>query len=238
MTHGVHKTTTDQAEFDAYSGDYKALVNASLIVPGFDVDYFTRVKADYLKDLIKESFGTTLVDVLDLGCGLGNSHKLLRPCLRSLTGIDVSKESIELAQAHNSEVNYSSFDGLEVPFPEKSFDVVFAVCVFHHVPVGNRVRLANEARRVLRPNGMFVVFEHNPRNPLTMRVVNNCVFDKDAVLLKPDETESLMTQAGHQLISTRHILTIPSFNSATRKIDRLLGMMPLGAQYFTVGRRH
>ena len=91
---------------------------------------------------------------------------------------------------------------------------------------------------MLRRNGMFVIFEHNPRNPLTMRIVNNCVFDKDAVLLKPDETESLLATSGHQSVSTRHILTIPSFNGATRKIDRLLGRMPFGAQYFTMGRRH
>jgi SAM-dependent methyltransferase len=234
---GVSKTTSDDAEFDAYSADYKALVNASLVVPGFDVDYFTKVKAEYLKDLIAESFGTSAVDGLDLGCGIGNSHKLLRPSLRSLAGIDVSKESIELARAHNPEVSYSWFNGLELPFAEETFDVVFAVCVFHHVPVENRVQLANEARRVLRPDGIFVVFEHNPRNPLTMRIVNNCVFDKNADLLKPDETEWLLEKTGHQQVSTRHILTIPSFNSATRKIDRLLGKMPLGAQYFTMGRR-
>ena len=107
MTNGVSKTTSEEAEFDAYSADYKAHVNAALVVPGFDVDYFTKVKAEYLKDLIRKSFGTTAVDVLDLGCGVGNSHNLLRPSLRSLAGIDVSKESIELARAHNTEVSYS-----------------------------------------------------------------------------------------------------------------------------------
>ena len=73
-------------EFDPYSNDYKSLVNESLAFSGLDVDYFTRVKAEYLKDILLKTFGKTDVDVLDLGCGIGNYHTLLRPALRSLRG--------------------------------------------------------------------------------------------------------------------------------------------------------
>ena len=34
MANGVNKTTSDEAEFDAYSADYKAHMNAALVVPG------------------------------------------------------------------------------------------------------------------------------------------------------------------------------------------------------------
>ena len=93
-----------------------------------------------------------------------------------------------------------------------------------------------EVKRTLRPGGLFVIFEHNPMNPLAMRTVNNCVFERDAVLLKSGEAESLMSQSGFRGVRSRFFLTIPSFNKATRAIDQLFGGVPLGAQYFTVGR--
>lgn len=224
------------SEFDPYSGDYKALVNQSLAFSGLDVDYFTRVKADYLQDILRDSFGRTGVDVLDLGCGIGNYHGMLRPALNSLTGIDVSGESIKIADASNADVAYRTFDGADIPFPDASFDAAFAVCVFHHIPVAARAALVADVRRVLRPGGVFIIFEHNPVNPLTMRVVNRCVFDKDAILLKKREAETLLSGAGFARVRSRFILTIPSFNRLTRGIDQLLGRVPLGAQYFSLGR--
>ncbi len=223
-------------EFDPYSKDYKSLVNESLAFSGFDVDYFTRVKAEYLKDILQVAFNLTEVDVLDLGCGIGSYHALLRSSLRSLSGIDVSSESIKIAKSRNSDVSYCDFDGATIPFEAASFDVVFAVCVFHHVPLNGRSRLIEEARRVLRPNGIMVIFEHNPINPLTMRVVNRCVFDKDAILLKSNEAERLLADGGFQDVRSRFILTVPSFNKMTRVLDQAFGRLPFGAQYFSMGR--
>jgi len=223
-------------EFDPYSKDYKSLVNESLAFSGFDVDYFTRVKAEYLKDILQTSFNRTDVDVLDLGCGIGNYHALLRPSFRSLSGIDVSSESIKIAKSRNADVSYSDFDGARIPIEAASFDVVFAVCVFHHVPLNGRDRLIQEARRVLRAGGIMVIFEHNPINPLTMRVVNRCVFDKDAILLKSREAETLLVDGGFQDVRSRFILTIPSFNKMTRALDQAFGRLPVGAQYFSMGR--
>ena len=57
-----------------------------------------------------------------------------------------------------------------------------------------------------------MVFEHNPKNPLTMRVVNRCPFDRDAVLLKSAETVRLFEQAGFEAVERRYILTIPAAN--------------------------
>src|SRR6185295_1378958 len=105
-----------RAQFDAYSGNYQALVNEALPLPGLDVDYFTKVKAEYLKDILKDTFNTTFVDALDLGCGIGGFHQILRPCVRSLSGADVSSESIDLARTRNRDVTYTTFDGRNLPF--------------------------------------------------------------------------------------------------------------------------
>lgn len=228
---------SDHAEFDAVSRRYDSLVNEALAFSGLKVDYFTSVKAGYLRDIARGHFGAIdRLDAIDIGCGIGNYHPLLVPGFRRLAGVDVSRASIEAARERNRDIDYAVFDGFSIPHDDASFDIAFAVCVFHHVPPANRAALVREAGRLLRSNGLFVIFEHNPFNPLTMRVVNRCEFDKDAILLTGSETRNLLSANGFSNVRTNYILTIPSFNKFTRSLDRLLGRIPVGAQYFTCGR--
>ena len=225
-----------KAEFDAYSRNYDEAVNSALAFTGMKVDIFTRVKADYLLDIIERVLATKTVQVLDIGCGIGNLHPHLVGKIARLTGIDVSGRCIQTARQHNPTVEYFTFDGINLPFADQSFDVAVAMAVFHHVPIADKLPLALEIRRTLRPGGVFAIFEHNPRNPLTMRVVNNCEFDKDAVLLDRRDSETLLIDSGFSGVSTRFILTIPAIRPALRTIDRLFAAFPIGAQYYSLGR--
>ena len=92
--------------------------------------------------------------------------------------------------------------------------------------------IAQEMRRVLRPGGLVLIFEHNPRNRLTMHVVKSCPFDKDAVLMRSEVTEGLYRDAGFRRVYSRFILTIPPFNSFLRSIDKFVSGFPFGAQYY------
>jgi SAM-dependent methyltransferase len=237
----AHEEIVEKAgtsEFDIYRNTYGEVVNRALAFSGLKVDFFTRVKVDYFVELIEALRPpASSAEVLDVGCGVANAHPLLTGKVGRLAGVDVSDACIAKAIEQNPTNEYKPFDGMSLPYADASFDVASAVCVFHHVPVVDRVRLAQDINRVLRPGGIFAIFEHNPLNPLTMRVVNTCEFDKDAVLLRKKESEELLAAAGFGNIESRFILTIPAAGRALRGIDRLFGQLPLGAQYFTVGRR-
>lgn len=225
-------------EFDRYQTTYKTAVNDALSFSGLDVDFFTRVKAEYLVDLVRVGFGATEgLKVLDIGCGIGNYHSLLTGRFAALSGVDVSAACIDIARENHPEVAYLAYDGTRLPYEDGSFDVVFTICVIHHVPVPQWQGFVSEMARVLRPGGMALVFEHNPRNPLTMRVVNRCPFDKDAVLLNAGEATALFTTPAFSSVHTRHILSIPPWNAALRRVDSVLGYLPLGAQYYLQARR-
>ena len=61
-------------------------------------------------------------------------------------------------------------------------------------------------RRVCRPGGLIVLFEHNPWNPLTRRAVRGCEFDRDAELLSRREASRLLSEAGVEDRRGRYIL--------------------------------
>lgn len=232
------KKTSEATEFDAYDRTYDAAVNEAIAFAGLGVDFFTRVKADYLLDLSADALGDPRnLSLLDVGCGVGNYHRLLKGKFGSIAGIDVSAKCLEVAHERHPEVDYRQFDGTRLPFGDTCVDVAFAVCVYHHVPVIDRVALTAEVHRVLKPGAIFAIFEHNPRNPLTMRAVNNCVFDKDAVLLQALEAEKLLTKTGFHDVRTRHILSIPAVGRILRRLDQTLGLARLGAQYYVTGRK-
>lgn len=230
-------TNPTPAQFDAYAAGYADEVNKSLaFLGGVKVDYFTRVKAGMMLDLVAAHFGTGEgLDLLDVGCGVGQFHPLLAPHFGSVTGIDMSAASVAEAAARNPQVRYDSYDGAALPYPDASFDAAMTVCVMHHVPPAQWPAFAGEMRRVVKPGGLIAVFEHNPANPLTLRVVNNCEFDADAVLLRQRQVRDLLSGAGCRDVRSRAILSIPSSGPLTRRIDRALGRIGLGAQYFAVG---
>lgn len=227
---------TPPSQFDAYAASYEQAVNQSLAFVGMKVDYFTRVKAAYLLELLADHFGSTDgLNLLDIGCGVGNFHPLLGPQVGALSGVDLSAECLRQAQARNPGVGYSHYDGHRLPFPDDSFDAATTICVMHHVPPEQWPGFVTEMKRVVRPGGLAVVFEHNPLNPLTRRVVSTCEFDADAVLLRRGKLRGLMAEGGFGEIRSRAILSIPSFGRLSRRIDLALGHLSLGAQYYVRG---
>jgi SAM-dependent methyltransferase len=226
----MQERAREEAEFDAFAETYDSDVQHSLY--GLKPDYFTKVKAHFMIDLVNRHFGTQRdLDALDVGCGIGNYHARLGGRFQRLTGADVSQASLRRAAARNGGVAYHHYDGRRLPYPDQSFDVVFTICVMHHVPPDQWGTFVLEMQRVLKSGGLALVFEHNPANPLTRRIVNRCEFDRDAVLLSVNETENLLAQAGLKNVRSRCILSMPSIGPRTRRLDFSVGRLGLGAQY-------
>lgn len=91
--------------------------------------------------------------VLDLGCGDGRAVELIESTGAHYTGVDIEK-SPEVTSRTRSDARFVTFNGVDLPFADASFDVVYSNQVFEHVRHPDR--LAAEVRRVLRPHGAFV----------------------------------------------------------------------------------
>lgn len=232
----VNKEVTQEhvaEDFDRYSIDYEDKVNDAISFGGLEHSFYIDVKRNEIlrqasikfKDLKK-------LNVLDLGCGIGAYHAGLEGKFNQLHGIDVSKQSVDYAKNNNNHVLYESYDGDSLPYPDNHFDLVFSICVMHHVPPANWGNFIKEIHRTLKSGGVALIFEHNPYNPATQYIVRTCEIDKDAVLLAPRYMRKLFNQTGFGGIYTRTIFTILPIGKILSYIDRGLGCLPFGAQYY------
>ncbi|WP_213739405.1 class I SAM-dependent methyltransferase [Bradyrhizobium sp. dw_411] len=217
--------------FDSYRSNYRDVVQSSIDFSGLPHSFFMRAKADLLRDLIAQRLGAQKPAMLDVGCGVGSFHPLLRNMVGSLSGIDVSSDCITQARINNSDVNYPDFDGRRFPFVDGRFDLVTAICVMHHVAPAEWAYFMSEMRRVVRPGGLICVIEHNPLNPLTRLAVSRCEFDRDAALLGAGTARKLMADGGLREIGARYFLLLPSEAKSARRVENALSRVPLGAQY-------
>jgi SAM-dependent methyltransferase len=179
------------------------------------------------------------VDILDFGAGIGGSVEYFGKYLpkAQLTCLDVSEKSLELGRNRfGSRARFVLFDGRTIPFPAGSFDLCFAACVFHHIPHSEHVALLREFRHVLRPGGIAFIFEHNPWNPLTLRVVRECPFDENAVLMSARALRARLRDAGFSRVQSAYRVFFPRALRFLRPLEPLFGWCPLGAQYYAVGR--
>jgi SAM-dependent methyltransferase len=82
---------------------------------------------------------------LDAGCGTGF---LTRHLPGEITGLDQSDEMIALARQRIPGATFVVGDAFHLPFPDASFERVFASFFYCHLEEPERVRFLAEARRV------------------------------------------------------------------------------------------
>jgi SAM-dependent methyltransferase len=225
--------------FDHYTDSYRDAVEESIAFAGGDAARYVGAKARMLVELAGRRIGAPDgLRALDVGCGPGETDVFLEGRFGSLSGVDLSAGMAERAASRNPWANYSSYGpGEPLPYEEASFDLSFAICVLHHVPPAAREAFVEEMRRVTRPGGLVAIFEHNPLNPLTRKAVRDCPFDEDAILLPRGETRRRLAEAGLAEVEAPYIVFFPREGDLRSRVERRLGWLPLGAQYYVASSR-
>jgi SAM-dependent methyltransferase len=219
--------------FDSHAHTYEDEVRSSISFAGQEHEFFTARKVDALVELAERRLGpSSRLSVLDVGCGLGLTDRLLAPRVGRLHGIDPASEAVGEATRQGTDTTYCAGDARRLPYGTDSFDVAVAICVLHHVVPDERDDVMAELRRVVRPGGLVVVFEHNPLNPATRVAVSRCDFDVGVKLLTQGTTKRLFEAADFDVVEARSIIFTTSSASWAAVLDRRLGGIPFGAQYY------
>ncbi len=139
--------------------------------------------ANVVNDLkILKEFTPPPQKILDFGCGIGIQSYLLAKLGYVVSGLetiedksldgflkgkaenhkktrDESMESVWRTIRKKANVEFRFYDGMHIPFADKSFDIVFTYAVIEHIPPAELTNIFNEIKRVLRENGVFYIFQ-------------------------------------------------------------------------------
>ena len=230
--------TSDNREFDHVAEHYQDLLNPAICLSGEKTEFFAEYKVrDAIEYIVKLGAGTRPT-ILDFGSGIGESTMYFQTYLPGgrLISLDVSHKSLTLAkEKYSNRLEFVCYDGFAIPFKDDAFDVVFTACVFHHIPPAQRLNILQSIRRILKPGGLFIAFEHNPYNFLSVKAVKNCPFDENAVLIKGSEFLKLLQQAEYSQIGLKYRIFFPAFLKHLRPLEKILTWLPFGAQYLVYG---
>ena len=215
-------------DFDDYANDYEALLRASLGAAGGDLEFFRRRKAVLAKRLLAAAPPRR---ILEYGCGTGGNLPHLAAAFpeAAVAGGDISEKS--LAQAAAGAPTATLYHLGRDAVPSGAFDLVFVAGVLHHVPGPARGAVMAAMAAALAPGGRLLVFEHNPANPLTRRIVARCPFDAGVTLTPPAEARALAQGAGLGRLLLRYVSFVPPALAPLAGVERFLTWLPLGGQY-------
>lgn len=109
--------------------------------------------------------------LLDIGCGNGWVSVYFGQRGIRVEGIDSSPTAIAEAEVRAADagvadrVTFRLGNGLDLPYPDAAFNVVFDRGFFHHVPERQYRQYRREVRRVLKPHGWLSLHAFSTKSP-------------------------------------------------------------------------
>ena len=116
-------------------------------------------RVPYFSEVLTRTYGQNLrqIRLLDIGCGGGVLTEEFAALGCQVSGVDISPQSIAVAQAHAARsglsIEYKVSSGTSLPFAENRFEAVSCCDVLEHIHDWKQV--IAEAARVLVPGGLF-----------------------------------------------------------------------------------
>ena len=145
---------------------------------------------------------------LDLGGGTGHiaqaviDHSAARRCVTT----DLWRPSLRMRNRLAASGSHAvTASAMCLPFRDGSFDGGWLAFVLHHIDAERQLTVLSEARRVLKPGGVFVLIEDTPDNA-----------EEAATVLKADRRLNFETEAApHHYRSPaewKHVLAVTGFS--------------------------
>jgi len=127
--------------------------------------------------------------VLEAPCGFGYGAAYLSKICRQVEATDIAKDNITFAKEafRQQNINWSIGDVTGLSYGDSEFDVYVSCEVFEHLPVETAVKHIEEAYRVLKKSGKFIIstpnreMRRNVNNPFHIKEYS---FDEFSAALK------------------------------------------------------
>lgn len=149
---------------------------------------------EFLADQLEETISSLHPKILlDLGCGEGYYTRRLARAVPEIYGIDLSKPSIAHAASKDKKTQYIVGSIFELPFSNRSMDVLTSI--FTPIP-------AEEANRVLKKDGVLITVTPGKNHH---RELKEALYDKVRLNDKMKVPEGFVLENREELTRTVHI---------------------------------
>lgn len=159
---------------------------------------FTMPELKFKSELIKQANVATNHKVLDFGVGTATLSLLLSKqqpdCY--IDGVDVDEKILGIAKEkideQEAKITLTKYDGLKLPYPDKTFDRVITSLVFHHLDGEQKKNSLLEIKRVLKPDGELHIADWGKASNFLMRTLFYLVQFLDGFKTTNDNVKGLL----------------------------------------------
>lgn len=186
------------------------------------LDNHTRLKKEGFSEVVITWQNKPLRDritkkhkVLDIGCAAGKLSQLMPK--ESYYGVEYNDDLVKFAQEKGLRVKQCDISSEKLPFRDNTFDLVWFRHVIEHLQVREQLWVMREIRRVLKKDGMVVVFAPTPYHWFFW---DNCTHVRPCT---HGQLETLAKDCGFSRVEGKYSL----IRSLPRVFQRLLRVTPL-----------
>ncbi len=156
-------------------------------IPAFHFHWLTRWYDPVMRRLFPEAaLKTALIaqarilpgqNVLDVGCGTGTLTLLIKQTQPDalVYGLDMDSQILDIARRKIKQAGKTIVlqqgTATHLPYPDGSFDRVFASLMLHHLTREDKLRALGEAFRVLKPGGELHVADFGKPHDFVMWLI-------------------------------------------------------------------
>lgn len=179
-------------------------------------------------ELVKK-FSPLSCKILDFGCGIGIQSYLLAIMGYEVTGLETvfdksidgflkkkAKSYIESRDKNMTfvwdkiktklpTIRFETYNGRDIPYPNDTFDAVFSYAVIEHIPKEDVPRIIGEINRILRPGGVFYIFQLPQIYSYTEFIARQFNIESHKFLWKFSEIINILTKSGFEIILKKRV---------------------------------
>lgn len=178
--------------------------------------------ADKISQFLASSLELTAQDrLLEIGVGTGRLALPIAPHVGHITGVDISRNMMRklLEKRSNQPVSVAEADAHHLPFVSDAFDYAYIVHVLHLV--AEPLRVLDELRRVIKPQGMLLHMHNRMRHDNEMKIIAD-IWNKHKPQRRTGvdwfEGDDFVRDAGWQNV-TQHVYTYESHTTPRQFIE-------------------
>ena len=139
--------------------------------------------------------------VLDVACAAGRDTRILKDMGFNAVGSDLADNLLGIARKSNPDIEFFHADIRALPFPDASFQAVWASAVLHHVEKQEMSVALKEFWRVLAPRGILYVHTKAGNGRLRTNEESVRGETRDFELVTRAELDAMLQDVGYKKIS-------------------------------------